>query len=209
MIACVRESPDVERFFARRLAGYTRMVLLGRGMLWLMIALVIALIFYTAGDEKANNGARIVFSKIKEMGDIQNIMKKPHYHGLDEDNLPYTVTADQAIQQDADTVLLTNIKADMENKDHKWLALHAGEGVMKIEAKQLTLTKDVDMFYDGGYEFRSNRAFIDIGKGSAHGNLPITGQGPMGTLNANSFSVLDRGSVIYFEGAVKVVIYRE
>lgn len=193
----------------KQMAKYTRFVIFGRGFLWLMIAAVVALIVYTASDNRTADGARLVFSKIKEMGDIQNVMKNPYYHGLDKNNLPYTVTATQAIQQDADTVLLENIKADMGTKDGKWLALHAGAGELKNSAKTLMLTKNVDMFYDGGYEFRSERAFVDINKGSASGDVPVTGQGPMGTLRADRFSAWNRGEVILFEGAVKVVIYRE
>lgn len=190
-------------------AKTTRAVVFGRGFLWFSIVGVIALLVYTAVDNSASDGARLVFSKIKEVGNIQNIMKNPYYHGLDKDNLPYSILATQAVQQDADTVLLENIKADMSTKNGKWLALHAGAGELKTSAKTLMLTKNVDMFYDGGYEFRSERTFVDINKGSASGDMPITGQGPMGTLKANRFSVLNRGEVIRFEGAVKVVIYRD
>ncbi|MDX2072741.1 MAG: LPS export ABC transporter periplasmic protein LptC [Alphaproteobacteria bacterium] len=192
-----------------RAAGYTRIVVVGRGLLWLMITGMIAVLVYMAADNGTGDGARLVFSQIKQMGDIQNIMKNPYYHGLDKDNMPYSVTATKAVQKDAETVLLEDIKADMDTKDGKWLALHAGAGEMKTEAKTLMLTKNVDMFYDGGYEFRSERAFVDIGKGTASGDTPVTGQGPMGTLRANRFSVFGRGEVIMFEGAVKVEIYRE
>lgn len=193
----------------KHMAYTTRVVVFGRGFLWLMIVAIISLLIYTAADNNSTDGARLVFSKIKEMGDIQNIMKNPYYQGLDKDNLPYSILATQAIQKDENTVLLDNIKADMNDKHGKWLALHAGAGELKTSDKILMLTKNVDMFYDGGYEFRSERAFIDINKGTAHGDLPITGQGPIGTLQANRFSVLNRGDVIVFEGAVKVVIYRD
>ncbi len=190
-------------------AKTTRAVVFGRGFLWFSIAAVIALLVYTAVDNSTSDGARLVFSQMKAVGNIQNVMTNPYYHGLDKDNLPYSVLATQATQQDADTVLLENIKADMSTKNGQWLALHAGAGELKTSAKTLMLTKNVDMFYDGGYEFRSERAFVDINKGSASGDMPITGQGPMGTLRANRFSVLNRGEVIIFEGAVKVVIYRD
>lgn len=190
-------------------AKSTRFVIVGRGFLWTMIALVVILLVYLASDDKTTDGARIVFSQIKQMDDIQNIMKNPYYHGLDKNNMPYTVIASQAIQQDADTVLLEKIQADMETKGGKWLALHADNGMYKNSSKLLTLTKNVDMFYEGGYEFRSERAVVDIGKGSASGDVPVTGQGPMGTLRADRFTVQNRGSLITFQGAVKVVIYRE
>lgn len=192
---------------ASRMEG-TRIVVFSRGFLWFMIALVIALIFYTASDNDTTGGARLVFSKIKEVGNLQNVMKNPFYHGLDKNNMPYSVSADEAIQQDSDTILLKNIKADMDTKSAKWLALHAGEGIFKMEAQHLTLTNGVDMFYDGGYEFRTERAFVDIGESTASGDVPVEGQGPMGTLTADRFSITERGQKIRFEGSVKMVIYR-
>ena len=200
---------SMKRPLAQTVAGYTRFVLLGRGFLWLMIGVTITLILYTASTNKGSDGSRLVFSNIKQMDDVQNVMENPHYHGLDKNNMPYSVIADRAVQVDADTVALQRIKADLEDKNGKWLALHAGAGEMKLAVKQLTLTKNVDMFYDGGYEFKTDRAILNIPQGSAHGDVPITGQGPLGTLRANSFSVLDRGSVIVFDGAVKVVLYRD
>lgn len=188
--------------------GYTRFVRLGRGFLWFMIMLVIGILIYTASDNATSDGARLVFSQIKQMGDIQNVMKNPFYHGFDKNNLPFSVQAEEAVQKDADTVVMKNLKADMSTKDSKWVALHAGAGEMKNAAKLLTLTKNVDMFYDGGYEFRTDRAFVDINKGAASGDRPVEGQGPMGTLNADRFSVTNRGENIRFDGNVKVMIYR-
>jgi len=188
--------------------GATRSVFFGRRFLWLMILFIIGMIFYTAIDNSTSDGARLVFSQIKQVADLQNVMEKPYYHGLDKNNLPYSVTAERAIQQDADTVHLEVIKADMETKSGKWLALHADSGIIKTHTRLLTLTKNVDMFYEGGYEFRTDLANVDIDKGEASGNLPVTGQGPVGTLQADNFAVFKRGDVIRFKGNVKVKIYR-
>ena len=190
-------------------ARYTRFVLFGRGFLWLMIAGIIVMMIVIANRGDETNGARLVFSSIKQVGDMQNVMMNPHYQGLDNKNSPYTVIADQATQQDADTVLLDNIKADMASRDNKWLALHAGSGELKIKDKMLSLSKNVDMFYDGGYEFRTEAALVDINRGEAWGHDPVEGQGPLGTLKADGFSVEKRGELIRFNGSVRVVLYRE
>lgn len=195
-------------FSLATVAGYTRFVLFGRGFLWVMIAGIIMLMIYIASDNGTGDGSRLVFSSIQHVDDMQNIMVNPHYQGVDEHNMPYSIIAKTATQKDADTVLLDTIKADMATRDGKWLALEAGAGELKIKDKKLTLTKNVDMFYDGGYEFRSASAFIDMAHGSASGNQPVEGQGPMGTLNANGFEVRDQGGVIIFNGSVRVIVYR-
>lgn len=211
MIACAPGWPEVQKKRRIRLtpaSGSTRSVFFGRGFLWLMILFIVGLIFYIAIGNSTSDSTRLVFSQIKQMSDLQNVMKKPFYHGLDKDNMPFSITADQAIQQDADTVLMQNLKADMETKGGKWVALQANSGEFKSSTKVLTLTRDVDMFYDGGFEFRSDYAVIDVANGTASGNMPITGQGPMGTLQADKFAVYNRGDVIRFEGNVRTRIYR-
>jgi lipopolysaccharide export system protein LptC len=187
----------------------TRAVIMGRNLLWGMIALVLAILVYTASDGNISDGARLVFSKIKQVEDLQNVMKNPDYRGLDKNNLPYSITADHATQKDATTVILSNIKADMQTRDKKWVALHAGAGEFSTTNKILTLTKNVDMFYDGGYEFRSEHAVVDVEKGSASGDAAVQAQSPMGTLTADSFTVSGRGEMIRFDGNVKVVLYRK
>ncbi len=194
---------------ARKVAGYTRFVVLGRGLLWLLIAALVFLIIYIAIGNRTSDKVRLVFSDIKQMEDLQNVMKNPDYQGFDNNNMPYRVLADQATQYDADTVLLNNIRADLMTKKGNWLALYSGAGKLHNTDKTLQLTKGVNMFYDGGYEFRSEMAFVDIAKGSASGNQPVNGQGPVGTIEAQRFSVYDRGDILIFEGSVKVVIYRE
>lgn len=195
--------------FIDPVARYTRFVRSVRGILWSMIVLVIALIIYIASSNSSDDKTRLVFSSVKKTGALENVMTNPHYQGLDAKNQPYSVMADEAIQQDTKTVLLKNIRADMDGKDNKWLALQAGEGELKIDQKTLMLSHGVEMFYDGGYEFRTPHAFIDIDKGSAKGDAAIEGQGAFGTLQANSFEVLERGKIIRFNGSVRMKVYRE
>ncbi len=196
-------------FFLSTVVGYTRFVLFGRGFLWLAIVGLIALMVYVANDKSETGGGRLVFSGIKQMENLQNVMMNPHYQGLDKDNMPYSIIAEKATQIDADTVNLSSIQADLGTKNGKWLALHSGAGVIKIKDKQLTLTQNVDMFYDGGYEFRTNEAFVDMQAGRASGTKPVQGQGPLGTLAANTFEVTERGKVIKFNGSVRVILYRK
>lgn len=190
-------------------ARYTRFVFVGRSFLWFMIIAIIAALFYTASSNDTNDTARMVFSQIKQVGDMQNIMKNPDFHGLDKDNMPYAISADQAIQKDAETVLLENIRAEMQEKSGRWLSLRAGAGELKNAKKTLMLTKTVDMFYEGGYEFRSDHAFVDMEKSEARSDAHVEGQAPMGTITADSFVATDRGQFIRFDGNVKVTIYRD
>lgn len=187
---------------------YTRLVALGKRMLWVLVALMLIVVVWIVSDNTGDNGSRIVFSSISKMEALQNVMLKPHYQGVDADNQPYTVIADKATQRDKDSVDLENITADMLRGDGKWLALKAKSGQLNTASKQLLLEGDINLFYDGGIEFETSRANIDIGRGAAYGDKPIKGQGPMGTIKAKSFEVSDHGKSIRFNGSVRMKLYR-
>lgn len=189
---------------------YTHFVLLGKRALWLfalaLLAALVAVVWINMGDE----GGRITFSGAVPKGsraDEHDAMVRPRYQGVDSRNRPFTITADRAVQQDANTVLLEAVKADMTLEDSAWLALEARQGTYDIPTRHLTLRGDIHLFYEGGYEFRSEEARIDIPAGTAAGSQPVEGQGPSGILKADSFTVLDRGAVLRFNGHVHVTLY--
>lgn len=187
---------------------YTRFVRLSKRFLWVLVAGVISLIIWVASDSSSENKARIVFSNMAKSGVLQNIMANPHYQGVDGKNRPYTVMADKATQVDKDTVLLTNIRADIALEKGVWIAMNAGSGKLNMVTKKLELTDGVDVFYDNGYEFRTSHANIDIQSGSAYGDASLEGQGPIGTLKAKGFSVTGHGKSIHFNNSVRIKLYR-
>lgn len=189
-------------------ARYTRFVVFSRRFLWVLVAGIIGLVFWIATDNSGSAGKRVVFTNLPQTEILQNIMLNPRYQGLDDQNQPYTVIADKAVQLDENNVSLDNIRAEITQKDGTWVALNSKAGEMNIDTKQLQLTGGVDLFSDSGYEMRTDHAHVDIEQGSAYGDAHVEGQGPAGTLQADSFKVFERGQVIRFNGSVKVRVYR-
>jgi lipopolysaccharide export system protein LptC len=188
---------------------YTRRVSFLRIILWMLVTFTISALVWIASDNSSSeSGIRVVFSNIPKSENLQNIMVQPHYQGVDGKNNPYTVMADQAIQLDKENVALEKVRGDMTTGKSAWVAINADKGQINITTKQLELNEHVNMFYEGGYEFRSNHAHIDIQNGSAYGDLPIEGQGPPGTLTADRFEISEHGAVIRFKGSVKMTLYR-
>ena len=187
---------------------YTRFVALSKHFLWVLVAIVIGMLIWIASDSTGENKARIVFSNIAKSAALQNIMSKPHYQGVDSHNHPYTIIADSATQIDKDNIKLMKISADMLMSNGVWVAMNSGGGALNLKTKQLVLQSGVDIFYNEGYEFRTDHANVDIQKGSAYADAHVEGQGPLGTLKADSFSASDHGKVIHFNGSVVVEIYR-
>jgi len=145
-------------------------------------------------------------------GDVENItMENPRYTGIDSSNQPFAVTATAMNQEstDAADVELEAPKADILLSDGTWAAITALTGSYNRETKLLTLETDVNLFHDGGYEFRTSSATLDLVGGNAHGAEPVEGQGPFGHLSGQGFQIYDRGSRIVLTGQSKVTIYNQ
>ena len=192
---------------AKGISAYSRVVFLGKRLLLLLIAATIGVMVWIASDNGPESGKRIVFSGVTKNEEMQNVMLSPNYQGLDADGNPYTVIADKATQTDKDRVSLDDITADMVRKDGGWLSLAAKTGEINTSTNQVWLGEGVALFYDG-YEMRTERAQIDMKQGNAYGDAPVEGQGPMGTLTADSFSVTGQGNSIRFNGSVRMTLYR-
>jgi len=188
-------------------AKYTRLVLLGKNFLWILSAGIIALVVWIASTNNSDNGGRMVFTNVPKSAELENLMQKPRYQGVDVHNRPYTIEANNALQKDKDTIILEKVSADMTGDNNAWIALKSGSGILNTTTKQMELQKGVEIFYEGGYQFRTDHAHVDIGKGSATGDSRIEGQGGAGTLEAKSFSIVERGNIINFNGSVRMLLY--
>lgn len=188
-------------------AKYTRFVIFGKSLLWLLAIGIVALVIWIASNNNSDNGGRMVFTNTPKMEELQNIMVKPRYQGVDVRDNPYTIEAESGIQKDKDSVALTKITADTTSQGGDWVALKSGAGVINMSTKQMELTDGVELFYEGGYQFRTDHAHVDIAKGTAQGDSHIEGQGTSGTIEADSFSILEHGSIINFNGSVRMLLY--
>ncbi len=142
--------------------------------------------------------------------DIENLqIVQPRFTGVDEGERPFMLTADLARQETAkaDLVTLSAPKADITLEGGAWLAMTAKAGAYYQKAKILHLSGEVSLFHDDGYTVQTDEARIDFNTGSAEGNRPVIGEGPLGTLRAEGFRVYDEGDRLMFTGRSRLVIY--
>ncbi len=157
---------------------------------------------------------RIGFAAIKASVSKDPSMVNPRFVGTDSENKPYSITADLArsigdlkSKEAPASVELEMPKADITLDDGTWLVLTAETGLLAQMDKSLNLAGAVNLFHDSGYEFRTEKAAIDLTSGVASGNLPIQGQGPFGVLSAEGFRLVDKGKTIYFNGKSKLILH--
>lgn len=187
---------------------YSRLVQLLKHALWLLVALTMVALVWVTMRNSGDGGSRIVFSSSQIPADaVQDVMLKPFYQGLDRNNQPFTLSANTATQKDANTVILDNVNADVLQNDSRWMALQAATGEYNREKQSLYLSGGVSLYADGGFEFRAKFAEVNLEEGTAQGVTPVEGQGPPGTLTADSFWANSKDNILRFNGSVRMILY--
>ncbi len=74
------------------------------------------------------------------------------------------------------------------------------------KANRLDLSGDVTLYRDDGTVLTTEAASLDMRANAAAGNEMVHAEGPFGVLDAQGFTVLDRGSVIQFTGPARIVL---
>jgi lipopolysaccharide export system protein LptC len=195
---------------AGRTVGYSNFVGVMRYALPLGALLLLGLVIVWPLATGREEGFRISFSDAPDLdGSLK--MVNARYIGVDNRNQPYTVTAAEANQPEPDSPLVTlaEISADVftDAGSGQWVALTAREGLYEREARQLDLAGDVSIFSDQGHEFHTERAHVDLAQRTADGDAPLSGQGPLGLLEAGTFFLDDSAQTMFFGGGVKMTIF--
>ncbi|NQV99449.1 MAG: LPS export ABC transporter periplasmic protein LptC [Rhodospirillales bacterium] len=194
--------------------SYSRFVAMMKFLLPVAALVLIAMVVLWPHIGADDLRFRIGFAAIKASVSKEPSMVNPRFVGTDSENKPYSITADLArsLGDLSDKDVPTNIelempKADITLEDGSWLVLTARTGLLANQDKALNLEGAVNLFHDSGYEFRTEKAAINLATGVASGNLPIEGQGPFGVLKAEGFKLIEKGKTIYFSGKSKLVLH--
>jgi lipopolysaccharide export system protein LptC len=136
-------------------------------------------------------------------------MINARYVGTDDQQRPFVVTSALATRESAHapSTDLKTPKADMTTASGAWVSVTADAGIYHNDAKLLDLAGDVSVFHDGGSEFHTATARVDLADGSAFGDDAVDGQGPTGTVKSEGFRLYDRGAVIIFNGKAHMVLF--
>lgn len=130
----------------------------------------------------------------------------PEYKGMDKNNQPYTITADQGIEVSPEEVDLTHPKMTLILKSGDRVTLASASGKLNKVTNVVHLIKNVVLTHSQGYVLETTEAWIYGNKGSASGNVPVWGKGPTGDINAQGFDLTEHGNKVSFKGRVQLLI---
>lgn len=136
-------------------------------------------------------------------------MTNARYFGTDDEGQPYSVLANGVRQrpENQEIIELNGPSAEISLKDGKFLSAKANAGLYNRGDKKLDLSGDVEVGEENGYRFKTGSALVNLDEGSASGKEPVTGEGPLGTMEAqDGFNLSDRGRNVYFNGKSRLVL---
>ena len=169
-------------------------------------ALIAAVIAYSLVPRQSDKLSLATQSIGTIEGDLA--MLKPRLTGTDRRGHPFLITADSARQEGANIhrATLKNVEADLTLDKGRWLNATAVQGFVDMDRNWLALTGGIAVFSDDGYELHTARADVDLKQGLFKGPVEVTGQGPAGTLRADTFEVDRQTSQLVLSGHVRMTI---
>ena len=191
---------------ARRMARRRRLVGLAKWGLPTLAAVLLASIAAWPELVRVTDHGRISFRRAFQVEPESGRMVQPRYKGVDERNRPYTITATTAQQTSAERIALTDPKGDVVTESGTWIMVQAKAGVYIQHLSLMDLSNDVTLYREDGTVLQTDTAALDLKRGAATSSDKTHAEGPFGTLDAQGFTLVDKGAVIQFDGASHAVL---
>lgn len=189
--------------------GYSRFVRVAKFILPLIAFAIMAVVFarLSSDPQQAQMAERAPEQKTTP-GQVE--MVEARYEGVDEQGRKYTLTATRATRDmtAAQAVMLDHPEADLSLKGGGWISVRAAKGRFDNKSEKLALAGGVDIFHDSGYEMHLQNVAVDLAARHAVSKLPVTGQGPLGVIEAANVDILRAGELIVFGGPAKLKLHR-
>jgi len=132
-------------------------------------------------------------------------MSNARFHGRDGHDRSFVLVAQEATRDGADPNKVALVRPDLtltNDAGPQPRRVSGQRGLYFDDTKMLYMTGHV-VFEDGaGNRFASDRAEINIQQNTLRGDTAVTGDGPMGHVDAQTYSVDSKGDHVVFVGQV-------
>lgn len=181
---------------------YSRFVEIVKLVLPLTAAgLVILLVGYSA-ITRSPESMTLSFTDLAALGD--RVVTNPTLTFTDRESRSFVVKARRAKQLEGQTDLwrLEDIRGRMNRVTGPGYNLTSTFGVLNTKSEVMDLSGKIAVRSDDGYEFHATEAQIDMQAGEVRSGSAVRGAGPTGSIEADSFTMRERGQQLSFVGNV-------
>ena len=142
-------------------------------------------------------------AKVKSNSEIR--MDGLELQGRTEHGKSYLVRAASAVRDNVDPAKMTLEKPMLmiSPGGPEWTTVHAAHGVYREDTGMLDLHGEVTLDDFKGNHLVTEHALVDSKKNNVDGDTHISGHGPLGSIDASSYSLRDGGTYLHFAGRVK------
>ena len=177
-----------------------RVRLLRRGLPLAMATLVLSLAVWI--------GVRAVLTAINEAKGAEGAihMTRAQFRGRNDSGRPFSLFAAEAVRDPLATAKITLVSPVLEiaaDAQHSGRKVRSEHGIYLEDRKLLYMSGHVLLEDDQGGRFQSEKAEIDLNQNTAKGDTRVTGDGPDGHIEANAYSVDQKGEHVIFDGNVR------
>ena len=196
-------SSSVSALIRRQARAHSRLVLALR---WLLPTLILAL-FGLLGAFVVSQAMRAAAAQPKELPQ-QIRMVSPHFIGRDDQGRAFNLASRLAVRDDTDMqrVFLGAPVMVMDADSPHPKTLTADHGVYNEDTRILRLTGHVRVDDAAASTVGSDEALVDTRAGTVTGVSPVAATGPMGKIQAGSFTATQKTGAIVMHGGVHAVL---
>ena len=191
---------------ARTIARRHLMVSLTKWALPLLAIILLCSIALWPEIARVKDQSRIALRRVFQIDPETGRMRDPRYRGIDQRGRPYTVTATSALQTSPERIAMTDPKGDLVTESGTWLMAQSKAGVFIQHRSLMDMSDDVTLYREDGTVLQTNSAALDLKAGVAASTEQTHAEGPFGTLDAQGFTLLEKGAVIQFHGPAHLVL---
>ena len=138
-------------------------------------------------------------------GDEVVTMLNPRFTGRNIAGEAFVITADTAQRRRSNEKLIDLVNPHLV--DETGTEVTAPTGLFDQDAEYLDLFEDVRFNNGDGYAFRTTAARVHVRDGRVTGLEPLSGSGPLGDVNSDTYEISDDGDRIILRGNVSMLIF--
>lgn len=205
-------SQEPRRGVARK-DRHSTVVRILRWVLPVVALLLLASIFLLSNSSKVRQGLIIADSKLAELAIGQKITN-PNFSGVTKSGDAFSISADWALPDapSPEKIELNAPRTTIDFQNGRRLETNAGSGLLNLNSSEATLSNEVDVMTSNGYRAHSTALLLNFETGNVYSIGPVNAEGPIGTIEAGSMTLLQNldqnpagNAVLMFNNGVKLV----
>lgn len=191
--------------------SYTNFVRLMRLALPLAAVVVIAFLFISPGLEEqvvVNVEETTKTPDLQDQKIAKNELLNPKFESTDNNNQPYQIVAERAIQGELnkDLIMLESPVGVMTMSDGVKVTMKSEKGAYRQDTERFFLEGNVMLEHAEGYSIQSSEAHIDMKKNFAWSEKDVSGSGPDLSIAARGVQANGETGEIIFSGPATLTL---